>query len=145
MMNNTFNYSENKQLWTIENIAKENGFEKVADCYWSQIFRNENGEEFFTVREDKIDVEPVEAVKAMFSKNEEENEVSEENNEEQNNEYKANVNNNYVDIEHNEIINELDLLREYLDKPLEERNEQTFYQFLKECTGKNGTLQKLEV
>lgn len=66
MMNNTFNYSENKQLWTIENIAKENGFK-------------------------------------------------------------------------------LDLLREYMDKPLEERNEQTFYQFLKECTGKNGTLQKLEV
>lgn len=60
-------------------------------------------------------------------------------------EYKANVNNNYIDTEYNEIVNELDLYREYMNKSLEERKEKTFYQYLIECTGKNGTLEKMEV
>ena len=59
MEKKTFNYTNNNQLWALEDIAKKHGFEKTADCYWSQIFTNkETGAEFYAVREESADMDP---------------------------------------------------------------------------------------
>lgn len=63
MEKKTFNYKNNSELWTIEDLAAKHGFEKTADCYWSQIFTNkETGVEFYTVRDESASADPVKAV-----------------------------------------------------------------------------------
>lgn len=48
-----YTYKTNRELWDAENRAKENGFAKTADCYWTQLFRNDStGEEVALTRED---------------------------------------------------------------------------------------------
>ena len=44
-------FQTNEQLWKIENAAASAGYRKTNDCYWAQIFRNEEtGHEFSTSR-----------------------------------------------------------------------------------------------
>lgn len=66
-------YTENNELWAIERLAKENGYTKSDDCYWTQIYRNENGDEIVTVREDEdaVDADPVETLKNTLANAEE--------------------------------------------------------------------------
>ena len=62
-MTKTINYTENTELWTMEAIAENNGYIKTADCYWTQIFENANGDRIYTVRENAVTVDPIEAMK----------------------------------------------------------------------------------
>lgn len=66
-------FTENNELWAIERLAKENGYTKSDDCYWTQIYRNENGDEIVTVREDEdaVDADPVETLKNALANAEE--------------------------------------------------------------------------
>ena len=66
-------YTENNELWAIARLAKENGYTKTDDCYWTQIYRNENGDEIVTVREDEnaVDADPVETLKKVLANAEE--------------------------------------------------------------------------
>lgn len=32
------NYKTNEELWEKERLLKKQGFEKVSDCYWVQIY-----------------------------------------------------------------------------------------------------------
>lgn len=66
-------YTENNDLWAIARLAKENGYAKTDDCYWTQIYRNENGDEIVTVREDEnaVDADPVETLKKVLANAEE--------------------------------------------------------------------------
>lgn len=48
----TIEYNTNEQLWTMEKIATENGYEKTGDCYWCQLFTNADGDTICTSRED---------------------------------------------------------------------------------------------
>lgn len=45
-------YTENEELWKMENIAKSNGYKKTQDCYWVQIFEDSNGNHIVMTRED---------------------------------------------------------------------------------------------
>ena len=66
-------YTENNELWAIARLAKENGYTKTDDCYWTQIYRNENGDEIVTVREDEdaVNADPVETLKKALANAEE--------------------------------------------------------------------------
>ena len=66
-------YTENNELWAIARLAKENGYTKTDDCYWTQIYRNENGDEIVTVREDEdaVNADPVETLKKALANVEE--------------------------------------------------------------------------
>ena len=51
-------FQTNEQLWKIENAAASAGYKKTNDCYWAQIFRNEEtGHEFSTSREEWLDTQ----------------------------------------------------------------------------------------
>lgn len=51
-MKTTISYNLNEQLWKMEGIAEAHGYTKTADCYWTQIFTNEAGDEIVACRED---------------------------------------------------------------------------------------------
>ena len=66
MKNITF--KTNEQLWKIENAAASAGYKKTDDCYWAQIFRNEEtGHEFSTRREENSTNDPVAGLVAMLT------------------------------------------------------------------------------
>ena len=41
-MDYTMNYKTNEELWTKERILKKQGFKKIADAYWTQIYTDGN-------------------------------------------------------------------------------------------------------
>lgn len=45
-------YNNNEQLWSMESIAAAHGYTKTEECYWVQIFTNENGDSIVTTRDD---------------------------------------------------------------------------------------------
>ena len=70
MTNITF--QTNEQLWKIENAAASAGYRKTNDCYWAQIFRNEEtGHEFSTSREENTTNDPAADLVAMLTPAEE--------------------------------------------------------------------------
>ena len=65
-------YQTNEQLWNIENTAASAGYKKTNDCYWAQIFRNEEtGHEFSTSREENSTNNPAADLDAMLNPAEE--------------------------------------------------------------------------
>ena len=61
-------YQTNEQLWKIENAAASAGYKKTDDCYWAQIFRNEEtGHEFSTSREENSTNDPVADLYTMLT------------------------------------------------------------------------------
>lgn len=40
----TVMYKTNEELWKIEKSLKEQGYRKIADCYWAQIFSDGKNE-----------------------------------------------------------------------------------------------------
>ena len=44
-------YSNNNQIWKIESAVKAHGFRQTEECYWAQIFEDENGNEIVCSRE----------------------------------------------------------------------------------------------
>ena len=65
-------YQTNEQLWRIENTAASAGYKKTNDCYWAQIFRNEEtGHEFSTRREEDSPNDPAADLVAMLAPTEE--------------------------------------------------------------------------
>lgn len=70
MKNITF--QTNEQLWKIENAVASAGYRKTDDCYWAQIFRNEEtGHEFSTSREENSTNDPAADLVAMLTPAEE--------------------------------------------------------------------------
>lgn len=70
MKNITF--QTNEQLRKIENAAASAGYRKTNDCYWAQIFRNEEtGHEFSTSREENSANDPAADLVAMLTPAEE--------------------------------------------------------------------------
>ena len=65
------NYTTNEQLWSIEDLAANHGYTKTNDCYWAQIFENENGDQIITSREDTASADPVVDLAAMLNPAEE--------------------------------------------------------------------------
>ena len=65
------NYTTNEQLWSIEDLAANHGYTKTNDCYWAQIFENENGDQIITSREDTASADPVADLAAMLNPAEE--------------------------------------------------------------------------
>ena len=65
------NYTTNEQLWRIEDLAANHGYTKTNDCYWAQIFENENGDQIITSREDTASADPVADLAAMLNPAEE--------------------------------------------------------------------------
>ena len=65
------NYTTNEQLWSIEDLAANHGYTKTNDCYWAQIFENENGDQIITSREDAASADPVADLAAMLNPAEE--------------------------------------------------------------------------
>ena len=61
------NYTTNEQLWSIEDLAANHGYTKTNDCYWAQIFENENGDQIITSREDTASADPVADLAAMLN------------------------------------------------------------------------------
>lgn len=61
-------YNTNNQLWKLKKIAEENGYHKTNECYWSQIFENENGDSIVTTREDIVECidDPAEHLEKML-------------------------------------------------------------------------------
>ena len=65
-------YQTNEQLWKIESAAASAGYKKTDDCYWAQIFRNEEtGHEFSTSREENSTNDPAADLNAMLNPTEE--------------------------------------------------------------------------
>ena len=65
-------YQTNEQLWRIENTAASAGYKKTNDCYWAQIFRNEEtGHEFSTRRKEDSTNDPAADLVAMLAPTEE--------------------------------------------------------------------------
>ena len=65
-------FQTNEQLWKIENAAASAGYRKTNDCYWAQIFRNEEtGHEFSTSREENSANDPAADLVAMLTPAEE--------------------------------------------------------------------------
>ena len=65
-------FQTNEQLWKIENAAASAGYRKTDDCYWAQIFRNEEtGHEFSTSREENSTNDPAADLVAMLTPAEE--------------------------------------------------------------------------
>ena len=65
-------FQTNEQLWKIENAAASAGYKKTNDCYWAQIFRNEEtGHEFSTSREENSTNDPAADLVAMLTPSEE--------------------------------------------------------------------------
>lgn len=61
-------YQTNEQLWRIENAAASAGYEKTADCYWSQIFSNaKTGDSFTTTREEESTNDPAADLAAILN------------------------------------------------------------------------------
>ena len=60
------NYTTNEQLWSIEDLAANHGYTKTNDCYWAQIFENENGDQIITSREDTASADPVADLAALL-------------------------------------------------------------------------------
>lgn len=60
------NYTTNDQLWSIEDLAANHGYTKANDCYWAQIFENENGDQIITSREDTASADPVADLAALL-------------------------------------------------------------------------------
>lgn len=60
------NYTTNKQLWSIEGFAANHGYTKTNDCYWVQIFENENGDQIITSREDTASADPAADLAALL-------------------------------------------------------------------------------
>lgn len=60
------NYTTNEQLWRIEDLAANHGYTKTNDCYWAQIFENENGDQIITSREDTASADPVADLAALL-------------------------------------------------------------------------------
>ena len=66
MKNITF--QTNEQIWKIEHAAASAGYRKTNDCYWAQIFRNEEtGHEFSTSREENSTNDPAADLVAMLT------------------------------------------------------------------------------
>ena len=65
-------FQTNEQLWKIESAAASAGYKKTDDCYWVQIFRNEEtGHEFSTSREENSTNDPAADLAAMLNPAEE--------------------------------------------------------------------------
>ena len=65
-------FQTNEQLWKIEHAAASAGYKKTNDCYWAQIFRNEEtGHEFSTSREENSTNDPAADLVAMLTPAEE--------------------------------------------------------------------------
>ena len=61
-------FQTNEQLWKIESAAASAGYKKTDDCYWAQIFRNEEtGHEFSTSREENSTNDPAADLNAMLN------------------------------------------------------------------------------
>lgn len=61
-------YTNNDQLWSLEKIAADHGYTKTEECYWVQIFRNENGDSIVTTRDDgELNQDPAERLAAMLN------------------------------------------------------------------------------
>lgn len=60
------NYTTNNQLWSIEDLAANHGYTKTNDCYWAQIFENENGDQIITSREDTASADPAADLAALL-------------------------------------------------------------------------------
>lgn len=61
-------YTENKELWKMENIAKSHGYKKTQDCYWVQIFEDSNGNHIVMTREDgELLSNPCDRLEAMLN------------------------------------------------------------------------------
>lgn len=72
------NYATNEQLWSIEDLAANHGYTKTNDCYWAQIFENENGDQIITSREDTASADPVADLAALLDEAEAPAETSEQ-------------------------------------------------------------------
>lgn len=60
-------YNTNEQLWKMESIAEKHDFSKKEDCYWVQIFENENGDCIICTREDEqLTFDPIEKMTRFF-------------------------------------------------------------------------------
>lgn len=60
-------YNSNEQLWSMESIAAAHGYTKTDECYWVQIFTNENGDSIVTTRDDaESAIDPVERLAAIL-------------------------------------------------------------------------------
>lgn len=42
-MKHTIKYSTNSEGWNLENNLRAQGYRKMDDCYWVQIFENDTG------------------------------------------------------------------------------------------------------
>ena len=67
-MKNEIIYTENEELWKMENIAKSHGYKKTQDCYWVQIFEDTNGNHIVMTREDgELLSNPCDRLEAMLN------------------------------------------------------------------------------
>lgn len=65
---NRIEYQSNTQLWKLERMAREAGYQKTDDCYWTQIFRRpDTGAEFATVREENSTNDPMADLAEMLT------------------------------------------------------------------------------
>lgn len=60
-------YTNNEQLWKMEDIAEAHGYRKTNDCYWAQIFENAAGDQIVTSREDRAETDPAAALEAALA------------------------------------------------------------------------------
>lgn len=61
-------YTTNSHYWDLEDIAAQHGYTKKEDCYWTQIYRDEAGNEIITVRDEKTAVtNPAAELAAMLT------------------------------------------------------------------------------
>ena len=61
-------YSNDKQIWKIESAVKAHGFRQTGECYWAQIFEDENGNEIVCSREwEDPETDPMEQLEKVLA------------------------------------------------------------------------------
>lgn len=61
-------YSNDNQIWKIESAVKAHGFRQTEECYWAQIFEDENGNEIVCSREwEDPETDPMEQLEKVLA------------------------------------------------------------------------------
>lgn len=63
----TITYQNNNQYWALKDALEEAGYTLKADCYWSQILRNDEGEEIGLSRETESTNNPLDDLTAVLA------------------------------------------------------------------------------